>query len=46
MHLHLLTSELQRKEETMTRQCWMQAHQLTKFAQFLEEHPAFSPILI
>jgi len=30
----------------MKRQCCIQAHQLTKFAQFLEEHPGFSPILI
>jgi len=30
----------------MKRQGLMQAHQLEPFARFLEEHPAFSPLLI
>jgi len=30
----------------MKRQGLMQAHQLEKFARFLDEHPGFSPLLI
>jgi len=30
----------------MKRQGTMQAHQLEKFARFLEEHPGFSPLLM
>ena len=30
----------------MKRQETMQAHQLEKFARFLEEHPGFSPLLM
>jgi hypothetical protein len=30
----------------MKRQGTMHAHQLEKFARFLEEHPGFSPLLI
>ena len=34
------------KVDDMKSECLMQAHQLEKFAQFLEAHPAFSPLLI
>ncbi len=30
----------------MKRQATMQAHQIEKFARFLEEHPGFSPLLM
>jgi hypothetical protein len=30
----------------MKNECLMRAHQLSRFAQFLEEHPAFSPLLV
>ncbi len=30
----------------MKRQGTMQAHQIEKFARFLEEHPGFSPLLM
>jgi hypothetical protein len=30
----------------MQRQGTMQAHQIEKFARFLEEHPGFSPLLM
>ena len=30
----------------MKKQCSMSTQQLARFAQFLQEHPAFSPLLI
>jgi hypothetical protein len=34
------------RRNAMKRQGTMQAHQIEKFALFLEEHPGFSPLLV